>query len=192
MEVKLILLIFNDFIENPDFYTKVSAIENAQIDESITVILENNHGGAVHLGGMLINTIQKSEATITLTIDGTAASTAAFVWTWIHIAKFNGHYKNVKTAFKNNKANLIFHRPRNIDIKGERFIEQLSYSETNESFITYVDRFDKSFVYLLNKYPSAKVFSLDNPSTFLSAKNTYESYISNKDVVILLDAIAIA
>ena len=188
----MILLIFNNFIENPDFYTKVSAIENAQIDESITVILENNHGGAIHLGGMLINTIQKSEATITLTIDGTAASTAAFVWTWIHMAKFYGHYKNVKTAFKNNKASLIFHRPRNIDIKSERFIEQLSDSEINESFITYVDRFDKSFVYLLNKYPSAKVFSLDNPSTFLSAKNAYESYVSNKDIVILLDAIAIA
>lgn len=185
------LLIFNDFVDEGDFFAKVSVIESAQAHESISVILENNYGGKTYLGGILIETIKKSKATITLTIDGVVASTAAFVWAWIHIAKFYGYYENVKTTVVNNQDMLIFHRPRNIDIEGERFIEQLYDYEINESFIEYVERFDSTFVELLIKYPSAKVFRIDNPSNFLSAKNAYELYASNKDIGILLDFIAI-
>ena len=117
------ILTLSSFTDTPDFHNIIDFINNASNEANIAIELKNNYGGATHLGGLLISAIKASKATILLIIDGVVASTAAFVWMWIHLAKDHGHFSNVNTIVKNNNANIVCHRPRNIKDEKVKFIE---------------------------------------------------------------------
>ena len=181
------ILSLSTFVDTPDFHNVIDAINDASSEDKIAVELKNNYGGATHLGGLLINSIKATKATILLIIDGVVASTAAFVWMWIHLAKDHGHFSNVNTIIKNNNANIVCHRPRNIKGENIGFIENTKSSEITDSFRKYVKEFDHCFVLLLQKYPLSKVRLITNTEDLLSIEEAWNFYSSNEDVVISIE-----
>jgi hypothetical protein len=86
----LVSISITDFKDTPKLRSIIGAVSSAKKGETITIELQDNMGGATHMGGELISEIKNSQANIILCIEGTVARTAAFVWSWIHLAKGHG------------------------------------------------------------------------------------------------------
>lgn len=88
----------------------IAALNEADRERTVRVVLKHNNGGEVAAAFALIRAIQQTKATVEILMDRHIMSAAAFIWVWFAIKRQD----NVIALRPVEPAVLMYHRPRQV------------------------------------------------------------------------------
>lgn len=91
----------------------IAALNEADDEVKIRIILRHNNGGQVPAAFALILAIINTKATVEILMDRHIMSAAAFIWVWFAIRKQD----NVLALHPSEPAVLMYHRPRHMNLE---------------------------------------------------------------------------
>ncbi|EGR0063729.1 TPA: hypothetical protein I7753_21920 [Vibrio vulnificus] len=163
----------------------IEALQNAEEDATIKILLPYNVGGSVGSAVNLITAVDETNAQVVIELDRYAISAAAFIWAWFFLRP----KANVTVQTTGAPAVLVYHRPR-IPVNDHLlFIDDLvDGHDLKDSLQEATDLFDELFEELIAAigYVGENEAIYDYQSAQIKHKfrHARDGYYLNQDCVI--------
>lgn len=169
----------NDLKRNTDFSPLHDYLRNADRKSEIEIILKNNIGGCVYQGSELIQAIEKTKATVTIVVSGSASSMAANVWIYFYVKRL----PRIKLAFEDKKAFLLIHSPRLVENSQLNFIDDIEDVGVKEQLKFETVRFGL-LLYDFVKENKHFIFTKKNSQAPITNEEAFNLFINNQDLIV--------